>query len=102
MTTETKPKSPRPTDSWTIDEHRAERARNRYFWDAHGAELLERFPGHFIVVYGGAPVAYTDGTELIEHLNTLDDFTRGAMHWAWPPTRNSRVSISRARGTSIR
>ena len=101
MTTETKPKSQRPTDSWTIDEHRAERARNKSFWNAHRAELLERFPGHFIVVYGGGtPVACTDGKELIEHLNTLDDFTRGAMHWAWPPTRNSRVSISKARETA--
>lgn len=101
MTTKTKPKSPLPADSWTIDEHRAERARNRSFWDAHRAELLERFPDQFIVVYGGGTaVAYTDGQDLIEHLNTLDDFTRGAMHWAWPPTRTSRVSISKARETA--
>ena len=98
MTTESKAKAPRPTDSWTIEEQRTECARNRSCWDARGPELLERFPNHFIVVYGGGTaVAYADGEDLIEHLNTLDDFTRGAMHWAWPPMRNSRISISEPR-----
>ena len=92
MTTTQQPSTTRPTDSWTIEEHRAERARNKAYWEATGAELRGRFPDRWIVVYGGdTAVAYQSGKDLIEHLNTLDHFTRCAMLWAWPPPRASRV-----------
>ena len=97
MTTESKPKAGRPTDSWTLEEHRAERRRNREYWDAHRDELVATFPDHMIVVYGGDQVvAYTDGQSLIDHLNELDDFTRAGMNWAWPPKRSPRALIGRS------
>ena len=97
MTTESKPSTARPTDTWTLAEHRAERARNRAWWDAHQAALLERFPDHWIVIHGGPDgccvVAETDGEALLQRLLQLDDFTRGAMHWAWPPLRSPRAAV---------
>ena len=99
MTTESRSKAARPTESWTIEDHRAERARNRSFWHSHGPELIKRYPDHSIVVYGGGTaVAFDEGEELIAHLNALDDFTRGAMYWAWPPRANSRMWTSKAQG----
>lgn len=96
MTTDSKPQPTRPTLSWTLEEHRAERRRNREYWEAHQEELLATFPDHMIIVYGGDQVAaYVDGRSLIEHLNELDDFTRAAMNWAWPPKRSPRALVGR-------
>jgi hypothetical protein len=97
MTTESSPTETRPTVRWTAAESREERRRNKEHFSVNETEIRRRFPHHWIVIYECDQVlGFEDGKGLIEHMNTLDDFTRGCSYWVNTLNSNRRPRITNA------
>ena len=98
MTTASRPHNATLRPRWTDDEAKAEKRRNKGTWSRQKSELRKQFPHHWIVIYAGDTVeGFEDGQSLIQHMNTLDDFTRGCSYWLPPPAERRSRFITNAR-----
>lgn len=98
MPTASRPRNASVRPRWTADEARREKQANKDYWSRHESELRQRFPAHWIVIYAGDQVSgFSSGESLIQHMNTLDDFTRGCSYWIPPASERKAHFITNAR-----